>query len=87
MPDLYRALGLLAWNSVLFLCIGRWSVQRSVRYRLGDRITDLIQEVLDKRGLIGDNADGFTITNKIGWKAWGYYWTISVAQDRDDPRK
>jgi hypothetical protein len=83
MMDLWRAIGLLSWNAVLFLLIGRWSVIRGPRYRMGDKIVDDITEVLDRRQFIGDNAEGgMTIVSTSRWYAYGYNWEISVVQQR-----
>ena len=83
MTDLWQAIGLLAWNSILFLLIGRWSVMRGPRYRMGDKIVDDIVEVLDRRQLIGDNPDGgMIITNTRRWYAYGYNWKVTVVQQR-----
>jgi hypothetical protein len=43
------ALFMLFWNSVLFFFIGRWSVIRGPRYRMGDQVVSDIQEVIDRR--------------------------------------
>jgi hypothetical protein len=75
------ALFMLFWNSVLFFFIGRWSVIRGPRYRMGDQVVSDIQEVIDRRPLIGDN--GMVITTKRRWSAFGYKWTMSIAQDSD----
>lgn len=81
MTDLWSAIGLLAWNSILFLLLGRWSVIRGPRYRMGDKIVDDITEVLDRRQFIGDNAEGgMTIVNSRRWYAFGYDWEITIGQ-------
>jgi hypothetical protein len=69
------ALWMLFWNSVLFFFVGRWSVIRGPRYRMGDQVVDDIQGILDKRPMIGDN--GMVITNRRKWRAFGYDWIMS----------
>jgi hypothetical protein len=74
------ALWMLFWNSVLFFFVGRWSVIRGPRYRMGDQVVDDIQGILDKRPMIGDN--GMVITNRRKWRAFGYDWIMTIAQDQ-----
>jgi hypothetical protein len=83
MTDLWQAIGLLSWQAVLFFLLGRWSVIRGPRYRMGDKIVDDITEVLDRRQIVGDNAEGgMTIVNTRRWYAYGYNWEVSVVQER-----
>lgn len=82
MMDLWRAIGLLAWNAILFFMLGRWSVHRTAAHRMGHRILDDITQILDKRHIVGDNADGMVITNTRGWSAFGYEWKISIVQEK-----
>jgi hypothetical protein len=61
-----------------FLAIGRWSIIRGTRYRLGNKILGDLAEVLKRRDLVGD---GMIITNTRGWRAFGYDWKISITQE------
>lgn len=72
---------LLIWHGALFFFLGRWSVIRGPRYRMGDQVVEDITQILDKRPMIGDN--GITITTTRKWKAFGYDWILSVGQDSD----
>lgn len=80
------ALWMLFWNSVVFFFLGRWSVIRGPRYRMGDLVIGDIQQILDRRPIIGNNR--MVITNTRKWKAFGYDWIMTVAQDEapDSPR-
>jgi hypothetical protein len=71
----------IVFNSSAYFFLGRWSVHRTPQYRMGDKIVHDIQEVLDRRQLIGDNiGGGMTITNVRGWHAFGYDWEVNVVQ-------
>jgi hypothetical protein len=71
--------------SVILLCnlfyfLGRWSVIRGPRYRMGDSIVEDITQILAKRPMIGDN--GMVITNRRKWNSFGYNWILSIEQEK-----
>lgn len=76
----FPAVLMLAWNSWFFWIIGRWSIKRKPRYKIGDAIVEDISRVLDRRDLIGDNGD-INIVHSRRWLAFGHVWEIRVVQE------
>lgn len=77
----FPAILMIAWNSWFFWIIGRWSIKRKPRYKIGDAIVKDIMAVLDRRQLIGDNTGGINIVHSRRWLAFGNVWEIRVVQE------
>lgn len=78
----FPAVLMLVWNSFFFWYVGRWSLKRKPRYKMGDAICNDIETVLQRRNLIGNNAEaGMTIIHSRRWLAFGHVWEIKVAQE------
>jgi hypothetical protein len=79
--DLLSAGLMLAYNSLLFYLIGRWSVTRTVRWRIGGKILDDINSILERRQFM---TNDLTITHTRGWRAHGFNWKIRISQEEPE---
>lgn len=68
---------LYIWLSLISFIVGRWTVERSIRYKMGDKIVDNASTLLKNRKLVGESVE---IAVTTSWKARGHDWELSIKE-------